>query len=139
MSNPIMRYFQYEHLPEGPLRQTSKMFSDLADILDANLPSGAETATALRKLLEAKDAAVRSALDLHKDAVLVFPGAEMPVIHHAAGGVLTYFQPVEPDRVMLEHGDVWFPVSDEDGRAAGDPKIWNARRQDWDPAPKETK
>lgn len=66
----IERYFQYDHLPAGPLRDTSKLFSDLADVLVANLPKQLETTVALRKLLEAKDAAVRSAMDLHKDAIV---------------------------------------------------------------------
>lgn len=60
---PIMRYFTYEHLPEGPLRDTSQRCAELANHLEANLPGGPEKSTALRKLLETKDAAVRAALD----------------------------------------------------------------------------
>lgn len=59
----ILRYFAYEHLPLR-LQAVSKPFSDLADRLAADLPIAAETSVALRKLLESKDAAVRSALDL---------------------------------------------------------------------------
>lgn len=63
MSAPILRYFAYEHLTR-PLRDVSKRFADLATELDASLPDGAEKSTALRKLLESKDAAVRAALDI---------------------------------------------------------------------------
>lgn len=64
MAAPILRYFVYDHLPEGILQDVSARFAELADDLDSILPQNAETSTALRKLLEAKDAAVRSALDL---------------------------------------------------------------------------
>ena len=61
--SPIMRYFEYAHLPEK-LQGVSREFAELADFVEDYLPSGAEKSTALRKLLEAKDAAVRAALDL---------------------------------------------------------------------------
>ena len=57
----IMQYFQYEHLKE-PLRPVSAEFCELAKKMDALLPQGAEKAVCLRKLLEAKDAGVRSFL-----------------------------------------------------------------------------
>lgn len=62
-SSPIMRYFEYKHLPEH-LQRISKPFSDLAVRMDWILPPGPEKTTALRKILEGKDAAVRAALDL---------------------------------------------------------------------------
>ena len=62
--NPIMRHFAFTHLEAGPLRDTSEKFAELASDIDASLPNGPEKSTALRKLLEAKDAAVRAALDL---------------------------------------------------------------------------
>jgi len=58
----ILRYFTYEHLPEK-LQDVSEPFATLAHHLADVLPPGPETTVALRKLLEAKDAAVRSALD----------------------------------------------------------------------------
>ena len=64
--NPILRYFAYDHLTHPVLRDTSKLFHDLAGTLDARLPDGPEKSTALRKLLESKDAAVRSALDIEE-------------------------------------------------------------------------
>ena len=58
---PILKFFSYEHLPEK-LREVSKPFADLAYKMADELPQCAETAAGLRKLLEAKDCAVRAAL-----------------------------------------------------------------------------
>lgn len=63
MSAPILRYFTYDHLPVE-LARVSHPFCQLACSLDDHLPDGPEKSTALRKLLEAKDAAVRAALDI---------------------------------------------------------------------------
>lgn len=63
---PILRYFKYEHLPEH-LRQVSKPFCDLARwVAEQEWSDPAEKTTALRKLLEAKDAAVRASLPLEQ-------------------------------------------------------------------------
>lgn len=59
---PILRYFEFEHLSE-PLRETSRQFYFLAHKLADLLPYNPETSTCLRRLLEAKDCAVRAALD----------------------------------------------------------------------------
>ena len=61
MPSPIMRFFEYQHLP-AKLQTVSKPIGELAAHLDATLPDGPEKSVALRKLLEAKDAAVRAAL-----------------------------------------------------------------------------
>lgn len=72
MPNPhherILRYFKYEHLPQ-PLKAVSRHFNELANVLvnleggsDIKIHDGAEMSVALRKLLEAKDAAVRAVL-----------------------------------------------------------------------------
>jgi hypothetical protein len=58
---PIMRYFEYEHLPDG-LREVSQRCAELARWADQLLPDGAEKSAGLRKLLEAKDCLVRAAL-----------------------------------------------------------------------------
>jgi len=59
----ILKYFKYNHLPAGKLRDTSRRFSDLATALVAEVElDGPEFTVALRKLLEAKDCAVRAAL-----------------------------------------------------------------------------
>ena len=57
----ILKYFEYKHLPPR-LQLVSHEFYVLAHAMDANLPSNEEKEVTLRKLLEAKDAAVRSAL-----------------------------------------------------------------------------
>ena len=56
----IAQFFTYGHLPE-PLQAVSKPFCDLAAFV-LTLPRNPERTVALRKLLEAKDAAVRAAL-----------------------------------------------------------------------------
>lgn len=60
----IFRYFEYAHLPPGIMMDTSKSFHGLAQRLVTTLPSSVERSAALRHLLEAKDAAVRAAMDL---------------------------------------------------------------------------
>ena len=65
MSEPsILKYFSYSHLPPH-LREISRKFYELAHELVDVLNPGAELSTALRKLLEGKDAAVRQAVDDH--------------------------------------------------------------------------
>ena len=56
-----LKYFTYEHLPEN-LQKVSMPFCQLATELACLSPNNPETAVALRKLLEAKDAAVRASL-----------------------------------------------------------------------------
>lgn len=60
MGSKLMRYFKFEHLPPH-LQSVSKPFFDLATMIN-NLPSvdREERESALKKLLEAKDCAVRS-------------------------------------------------------------------------------
>lgn len=60
-SDPILQFFTWEHLPPH-LQEVSLMFHNLAYHLIALTPPNAERAVALRKLLEAKDAAVRARL-----------------------------------------------------------------------------
>lgn len=57
----LLRYFEYDHLP-GELRVVAERFALTARWAAENLPPGPELTTALRKLLEAKDCAVRAAL-----------------------------------------------------------------------------
>ncbi|HAT8013916.1 hypothetical protein K7R23_13310 [Citrobacter rodentium NBRC 105723 = DSM 16636] len=61
MITPIIKYFEYEHLPPH-LQEVSKPIGDLAKLMDAMLPNGPEKSAGLRKLLEAKDALVRAKL-----------------------------------------------------------------------------
>ncbi len=58
---PIMQFFAYEHLP-AHLQEVSKPFGDLARKIVEHLPRNPERTVTLRKLLEAKDAAVRAKL-----------------------------------------------------------------------------
>ncbi len=57
----MLKRFAYEHLPDS-LRAVSRPFSELADVVVALCEPGPERTVALRKLLEAKDAAVRARL-----------------------------------------------------------------------------
>lgn len=61
MRNPIIRFFDYQHL-SGDLREVSRYHHDLARQMDSMLPECAEKSAGLRKLLEAKDCAVRAML-----------------------------------------------------------------------------
>lgn len=56
----ILRYFEFSHLPEE-LQTISRPFGVLANDLAEKL-EGPELTVCLRKLLEAKDCAVRAAL-----------------------------------------------------------------------------
>lgn len=58
----LLKFFSFAHLPTA-LQPFSVPFSDLAYSLVKVLPDSAELTTALRKLLEAKDCAVRAAMD----------------------------------------------------------------------------
>jgi len=57
----LLQFFAYEHLPPH-LQVVSAPFGDLARSLAASLPKNPESTVALRKLLEAKDCAVRAVL-----------------------------------------------------------------------------
>jgi len=57
----ILRFFHYSHLPDQ-LRHASQPFCELARHVVDNTPRNLERTVALRKLLEAKDAAVRAML-----------------------------------------------------------------------------
>ncbi len=61
MNNPIMKYFEFAHLPEK-LQQVSRPFGEMAQQMNDVLPDGPEKSAGLRKLLEAKDCMVRAAL-----------------------------------------------------------------------------
>lgn len=57
----LLQFFAYAHLPEH-LQKVSEPFGALADHIVIALPQNAERTVALRKLLEAKDCAVRALL-----------------------------------------------------------------------------
>jgi hypothetical protein len=58
---PLLQFFAFAHLPEK-LQGISKPFGELAEKIVAELPKNPERTVALRKLLEAKDCAVRAVL-----------------------------------------------------------------------------
>lgn len=57
----LLQFFQYDHLP-AHLAAVSKPFCDLAHQIDVEHCENSEKTECLRKLLEAKDCAVRSAM-----------------------------------------------------------------------------
>jgi hypothetical protein len=61
MQDRMMQFFAYEHLPPH-LQAISKPFGDLAKDIVETLPMNPERTAGLRKLLEAKDCAVRAYL-----------------------------------------------------------------------------
>jgi hypothetical protein len=60
-TDPLLQFFIYDHLPER-LQKVSREFAGLAHYIVQTLPRNPERTVALRKLLEAKDCAVRSVL-----------------------------------------------------------------------------
>lgn len=67
---PILRYFDSSHLPEH-LQEVVKPFAELAYSMTDGFPdlpshAKAETVAGIRKLLEAKDCAVRARLEREK-------------------------------------------------------------------------
>ena len=57
----MLQFFEYDHLPEV-LKDASRPFCQLARIVVDTYPMNPERTVCLRKLLEAKDAAVRTML-----------------------------------------------------------------------------
>jgi hypothetical protein len=58
-TEPMLQFFEYAHLTAG-LQVVSAPFYNLASKIVAELPRNPERTAALRKLLEAKDCAVRA-------------------------------------------------------------------------------
>lgn len=65
---PMLQFFKYDHLP-AHLREISRQFAILAEEMVETLPRNPERTAALRKLLEAKDCAVRARLYVDSPAV----------------------------------------------------------------------
>ena len=57
----LLQFFAYAHLPDH-LQAISKPFGELAQHMVDTLPSNPERTAGLRKLLEAKDCAVRASI-----------------------------------------------------------------------------
>ena len=62
MPSTTIKYFEYGHLPPK-LQEVSAPIGELAKLMEATLPDGPEKSAGMRKLLEAKDFFVRSALE----------------------------------------------------------------------------
>lgn len=62
----MLQFFQYKHLPPD-LQQVSRIFCEVAERMVAEYPSNPERTVCLRKLLEAKDAGVRTLLFKNDD------------------------------------------------------------------------
>lgn len=61
MPSTTIQFFKFDHLkPE--LQEIVKPIADLAHLMEDTLPDGPEKSAGMRKLLEAKDCFVRSAL-----------------------------------------------------------------------------
>ena len=57
----LLQFFEYGHLPVH-MQDTSRMFHELAHALIAAVPRNPERTMALRRLLEAKDCAIRAGI-----------------------------------------------------------------------------
>jgi hypothetical protein len=57
----VLKFFSFTHLPPH-LQEVSRPFAELAKQVAERAPDNQETTVALRKLLEAKDSAVRATL-----------------------------------------------------------------------------
>jgi ferritin-like protein len=60
--HPLMQFFEHREGRPPHLQQVCMNFWELALWMDVNLPDNSEKTTTLRKLLEAKDCAVRARL-----------------------------------------------------------------------------
>lgn len=61
MPSTTIQFFKYDHLPPQ-LQEIVKPIAELAHLMESTLPDGPEKSAGMRKLLEAKDCFVRSAL-----------------------------------------------------------------------------
>ena len=87
-ANPILHFFHFAHLP-AKLQASSRPFCKLAQHIVETLPRNAERSVALRKLLEAKDAAVRanvgSVAEKPRTPRQAIGDAEDPVVREVGG------------------------------------------------------
>ncbi len=59
VGEPLLKYFTYSHLPEE-VQSVNKSFLELVNNIVENLPRNINRTVALRKLIEAREYAVRS-------------------------------------------------------------------------------
>lgn len=65
----VMKQFRRAHLPDH-LAEVSRSCANLAEHMVSMLPDSPELTVALRKLLEAKDCFVRTAVEAHEEGKL---------------------------------------------------------------------
>jgi len=74
--DPILQYFSFDHLTRNDLKAVSAKFHALAMDIAQTLPRNAERTMALRKLLEAKDCAVRATVAKSVDSPEPYVGRD---------------------------------------------------------------
>lgn len=78
MTEPMLQFFEYGHLkPE--MQPVSRPFCEIAHNIVATLPRNPERSMALRKLLEAKDCAVRAFMYKDEAAPKLDPVSGQPL------------------------------------------------------------
>jgi hypothetical protein len=119
MSEHLMQFFAFEHLPPH-LADVSRPFAALAHHVTESLPRNPERTTALRKLLEAKDCAVRALLSKDPEPPAVAPpeapgaaNTRMPIVlalrEHGAGAfdfIVLATLPTEREGKLAEHAAI---------------------------------
>lgn len=80
-ADPLLQFFTFSHLRDEQLQAVSRHYAELAQRTLELCPDNAERHEALRKLLEAKDCAVRSLIFKPQSGVFV-PHAGSPVVEH---------------------------------------------------------
>ena len=71
----MLRWFKLDHLPME-LRLVAQPFCDAAQLFAKSVPPGPEATAALRKLVEAKDCAVRAYLEGKSDTAVTLAQTE---------------------------------------------------------------
>lgn len=61
--HPLMRWLDSSHIQDDELGFMVEQFEHVARQVDTNVPDGSEKTTAIRKLIEAKDAACRAVIE----------------------------------------------------------------------------
>jgi hypothetical protein len=100
MTEPILQFFEFSHLPVY-LQPISRPFHELAHLIVGAVPRNPERTVALRKLLEAKDAAVRAAI--YAEPIQPKPTDDNGLLSHGGVGGSRKDEP-EPKRAEAQEG-----------------------------------
>lgn len=79
----IMRWFDSAHIQSPTIKAWMKALGNIAEAIDRHLAPGAEKATALRKLLEAKDATTRAVISTAEGAAITVGDPIAPTLRSA--------------------------------------------------------